>query len=212
MKFNIKDYKISSLIGLIAVIIFTVFTFTSFILYPTQYNPLYDWLSNLGNVYLNPSGAIFFNLGCILSGILLIPFFTGLYNWKPIKKLDKILLILGIIIGIYASVSLIMVGVFPETHLKQHLLAAGGVFGSLFIIIILISLALFRHPKFIHLIGYYGIIAIIIDISFQIICNGRNLLADFHQTIPIPGLEWLVCFASMAWVGFLALNMMLKKV
>ncbi|MDD3985977.1 MAG: hypothetical protein PHY59_08940 [Methanobacterium sp.] len=162
----------------------------------------------MGNIYLNPSGAIFFNLGCILSGMLLIPFFAGLYNWKPIKKLDKILLILGIVIGIYASVSLIMVGVFPETHL----LSAGGVFGSLFIIIIFLSIALFRHPKFIHLIAYYGIITVIIDISFQIICNGKKLLSSFNQTVPIPGLEWTVCFASMAWVGFLALNMLIKKV
>lgn len=202
MKFSIKGYKISSLTGIIAVIIFTVFTFTSFILYPTHYNPLYAWLSNLGNIYLNPSGAIFFNFGCIIC----------LYNLKPVKKLDKILLIFGIVIGIYASVSLIMVGVFPETHLKQHLLAADGVFGSLFIIIILLSLALFRNPKFIHLIAYYGIITIIVDISFQIICYGKNLLASFNQTIPIPGLEWIVCFTSLAWVGFLALNMLIKKV
>ncbi len=212
MKFSIRNYSVSSITGLMAVIVFTVFTFTSLALYPTTYNPLYAWLSNLGNIYLNPSGAIFFNLGCILSGIIMIPFFAGLYKWKPIKKLCKILLILGMVLGIYASVSLIMVGVFPETHLQQHLLAAAGVFGSLFIIIILLSLALFNHPKFIRLIAYYGIIPIVIDIIFQYVSRGNNLLANFHQTIPVPGLEWAAVFASIAWVGFLALNMLIKKV
>ncbi len=212
MKFRIRNYSVSSITGLMAVILFTVFTFTSLALYPTPYNPLYAWLSNLGNIYLNPSGAIFFNLGCILSGIIMIPFFAGLYVWKPIKKLSKILLILGMLLGIYASVSLIMVGVFPETHLQQHLLAAAGVFGSLFIIIILLSVALFNHPKFIRLIAYYGIIPIIIDIVFQFISKGNNLLANFQQTVPVPGFEWAAVFASIAWVGLLAINMLIKKV
>ena len=212
MKLRIRNYSVSSITGLMAVIVFTVFTFTSLVLYPTPYNPLYAWLSNLGNIYLNPSGAIFFNLGCILSGIIMIPFFAGLYEWKPIKKLSKILLILGMLLGIYASVSLIMVGVFPETHLQQHLLAAAGVFGSLFIIIILLSVALFNHPKFIRLIAYYGIIPIIIDIIFLFISKGNNLLANFQQTIPVPGFEWAAVFASIAWVGFLAVNMLIKKV
>ncbi len=212
MKFRIRNYSVSSITGLMAVIVFTVFTFTSLLLYPTPYNPLYAWLSNLGNIYLNPSGAIFFNLGCILSGIIMIPFFAGLYEWKPIRKLSKILLILGMLLGIYASVSLIMVGVFPETHLQQHLLAAAGVFGSLFIIIILLSVALFNHPKFIRLIAYYGIIPIIIDIIFQFISKGNNLLANFQQTIPVPGFEWAAVFASIAWVGFLAVNMLIKEV
>ena len=212
MKFRIRNYSVSSITGLMAVIVFTVFTFTSLVLYPTPYNPLYAWLSNLGNIYLNPSGAIFFNSGCILSGIIMIPFFAGLYEWKPIKKLSKILLILGMLLGIYASVSLIMVGVFPETHLQQHLLAAAGVFSSLFIIIILLSVALFNHPKFIRLIAYYGIIPIIIDIIFQYISKGNNLLANFQQTIPVPGFEWAAVFASIVWVGFLAINMLIKKV
>ncbi len=198
MKLRIRNYSVSSITGLMAVIVFTVFTFTSLVLYPTPYNPLYSWLSNLGNIYLNPSGAIFFNLGCILSGIIMIPFFAGLYEWKPIKKLSKILLILGMLLGIYASISLIMVGIFPETHLQQHLLAAAGVFGSLFIIIILLSVALFNHPKFIRLIAYYGIIPIIIDIIFQFISKGNNLLANFQQTIPVPGFEWAAVFASIA--------------
>ncbi len=116
------------------------------------------------------------------------------------------------LLGIYASVSLIMVGIFPETHLQQHLLAAAGVFSSLFIIIILLSVALFNHPKFIRLIAYYGIIPIIIDIIFQFISKGNNLLANFQQTNPVPGFEWAAVFASIAWVGFLAINMLIKKV
>jgi hypothetical membrane protein len=50
-----------NILGLLAVFVFTIFTFISVALYPTPYNPLYDWLSNLGNTNLNHFGALFFN-------------------------------------------------------------------------------------------------------------------------------------------------------
>jgi hypothetical protein len=213
MKIKVGEYSLSSITGLLSVVIFTVFTFTSLALYPTPYNPLYDWLSNLGNINFNPIGAYFFNWGCILAGLTLIPFFAGLYSWKPIQTYSKILLILGIFLGIFASISLIFVGIFPETHITQHMLAASGVFGSLFIIIILMNLALYKNPKFIHLVAYYGFFAIIINLSFKYMLSAnKDILGVFNPTIPVPGFEWLSVFASLAYVGFLALNMVMKKV
>ena len=213
MKLKIGRYSLSSITGLLAVLIFTIFTFISVALYPTPYNPLYNWLSNLGNINFNPIGAYFFNWGCILAGITLIPFFAGLYSWKPMEIYSKILLVLGILLGIFASISLIMVGIFPETHITQHMLAAAGVFGSLFIIIILLNLALFRNPKFIRTVAYYGFFAIIVNLIFKyMLSDNKDILGVFNPTVPIPGLEWASVFASLAYVGFLALNMVIKKV
>jgi len=213
MKLKFHKYSLSSITGLMAFIIFTVFTLTSLALYPIPFNPMYDWLSNLGNINFNPIGAYFFNWGCIISGIILIPFFAGLYSWKPQQTWSKIILILGMGLGIFASLSLIMVGVFPETHIHQHLLAATGVFGSLFIIIILVNLALFKNPKFIRGVAYYGLLAIIIDIIFKYILSAdKNILAVFNPTVPVPGLEWASVFLSLAWIAILAINMLIKKV
>jgi hypothetical membrane protein len=213
MILKIRGYSLSSITGLLAVSIFTIFTFISVALYPATYNPLYDWLSNLGNINFNPIGAYFFNWGCILAGLTLIPFFAGLYSWNPRETYSKILLILGILLGIFASISLILVGIFPETHITQHMLAAAGVFGSLFIIIILVNLALFKNPKFIRSVAYYGFFAIIIDLSFKYMMSAnKDILGIFNPTTPIPGFEWASVFASLAWVGFLALNMAIKKV
>jgi hypothetical membrane protein len=94
MYLKFHNYSIGAIAGIIGFAIFTVFTLTSFFLYPTTYNPLYDWLSNLGNINLNPLGALFFNWSCIISGVTLILFFVGLYAWRPQKKWSKILLIL----------------------------------------------------------------------------------------------------------------------
>jgi fluoride ion exporter CrcB/FEX len=208
MSGNFSTWPISAKTGVLAFTIFTVFTLTSVALYPTMFNPLYMWLSNLGNVDLNPLGAVFFNLGCIITGIILLPFFIGLYQWEPKSKWSKILLIVGIVIGIFTSISLVMVGIFPETHIEQHMLAAAGVFGSLFLVLILLSLALFKHPKFRRWIAYYTIVPILIDLSFKYILSlNKELLAVFNPTIPIPAMEWASVFASLLWVLFLANNM-----
>ena len=84
------------------------------------------------------------------------------------KKIEKSLLILGIIIGIFASLSLIMVGVYPETQVNLHVQAATAVFSSLFLIIMLINLALFQNPKFIRSVAYFGVFAIVVDIYIPI--------------------------------------------
>ncbi len=213
MKLKFNKYSLSSITGLIAVIIFTVFAFTSLALYPVPYNPLYDWLSNLGNINFNPMGAYFFNWGCIIAGFIMIPFFAGLYVWKPKRNYSKILLLLGIGLGIFASLSLIMVGVFPETYIHKHMLAAAGVFGSLFIIIILVNLALFNDPKFVRGVAYFGFLAIIIDVSFKYILSAdKNILSVFYPTTPVPGVEWAAVFASLGWVALLAINMIIKRV
>ena len=213
MKLKVYKYSISAITGILAVVIFTVLTFVSVLLYPVSYNLLYDWLSNLGNVNLNPVGAIFFNWACIVSGLILIPFFVGLYAWKPPKTWSKVLLIVGMIIGIFASVSLVMVGVFPETHIQPHLIAATDVFRSLFIIIILLSLALFKNPNFMKGVAYFGFVPIIIDLYFQYTLSiYQNLLSVFNPTVAVAGLEWAAVFASLAWVGLLSLNMLIKGV
>ena len=203
-----------NILGLLAVFVFNIFTFISVALYPTHYNPLYDWLSNLGNSNLNPFGALFFNWGCIITGLIFIPFITSLYQWNLSKKWSKIFLMMGIILGVFASISLIGVGVFPETHINLHILVASGVFGSLLFIIIFLSIALYNHPKFIHLIAYWGIIAVLTDLSLVIILSlpeFENVLASFHPTVPIPGIEWVSVFSSLIWVGLLSYNMMIKE-
>ena len=213
MQLKYRNYSLSSITGLTAFIIFTVFTLISVTLYPSPYNPLYDWLSNLGNINLNPMGAFFFNWGCIISGIFLIPFFIGLFSWNPEKTWSKLLLIFGMVIGIFASVSLIFVGIYPETQIILHVQAATAVFSTLFLIIILINLALFGNPKFVRGVAYFGVLAILFDLTFQyMVVSNKNMLAVFNPNVAVPGLEWACTFLSMGWLALLALNMLIKKV
>lgn len=213
MQLKYHNYSLSAITGIAAFIVFTIFILVSVFLYPTYYNPLYGWLSNLGNINLNPSGAIFFNWGCIITGLILIPFFVGLYDWKPHKIWGRILLVLGMVFGIFASISLIMVGIYPETESTLHFIAATDVFSSLFIIIIVINLALYENPKFVRGVAYFGVLAIIVNITFQyMVVSNKNILSVFNPTTAVPGLEWASTWLSLIWLALLALNMLVKKV
>jgi hypothetical membrane protein len=174
--------------------LFCVFTFTSWALYPTSYNPVNNWLSDLGNSSYNPTGAIFFNAGCVLTGIMLFPFFLGLYKWYTNENWRRISLILTQTIGSLAAFSLVMIGVFSEDYGEIHGVWSVVFFLLNFIVLILANVSLFTHPKYIRHIAYYVFIVVAI-----------NLIFAFLYTIPL--LEWLTVFASLGYVGLLVYNM-----
>lgn len=206
---NLEKYHLD-LFGILALVIFTTFTFISVSLYPQSYSVLFDWLSNLGNVNLNPLGAVFFNIGCLITGILLIPFMVNLFRWDRNIIYVRALIILAMILGLFACISLIGVGIFPETHIHLHVLAATGVFESLFLIIILMTAATFNHPRFLSTVALIGAAAVIIDVVFIIVLSKpeyHDALATFHTTVPIPGLEWAAVFSALIWVAALSYNM-----
>jgi len=64
-------WPINSVAGAAVIVLYCVLTSSSWALLPTTYNPITNWLSDLGNSSYNPTGAIFYNLGCILTGIAL---------------------------------------------------------------------------------------------------------------------------------------------
>lgn len=201
--------------GMLALVVFTLFTLTAAALYPLHYNPLYDWLSNLGVEKLNHSGAMYFNLGCIITGLILIPFFITLRRWGHVQNWSKIILVLGIFLGIIASISLIGVGVFPVTNFQMHSITAFGVFNTLFFIILLLNLALFKHPKFINYVGYWGVIAAFITLTFQIMLllrQNKDIFATINTTVPLPGMEWAAIFSFLVWVALLSYNMWKKDI
>lgn len=101
--------------AVICIPIYITFTFISH-LYNTKLNPLTNWLSDFGNPLMNPSGAVFYNMGCIIVAILLIVFYIGIYHWyrnRIIAKKYIICYVLAQISGIMASIFLILASLFP---------------------------------------------------------------------------------------------------
>ena len=193
MEFNLLKWPISCIAGIMGIIFFCAFTFTSWALYPTSYSPVENWLSDLGNSSFNPEGAIFFNVGCVLTGIALFPFFGGFYKWYTDEKWRKISLIITQTLGSLAAFSLMMIGVFSEDYGEMHHLWSVVFFVLILIVLILGGVSLFTHPNYIRPIAYYGFVVAIINLIFA--------------SYSIPLLEWFTVFTALGYVGLLVYNM-----
>ena len=186
----------SSLAGFAVIILYCTFTFSSWALFSRAFNPVNNWLSDLGNSSsaYNPKGAILYNLGCILTGITLFPFFTGLYKWHITEKWRKASLILSQTIGCLAAFALILIGIFSEDSGSLHTLWSDVFFLLNFLVLVLVGASLFTHPRYMKIVAYYGFIVAAI-----------NLALVFSSNTPL--LEWFTVFTALGYVGLMAGNM-----
>jgi len=192
---NPLKWPIGCVSGIAVIALYCTFTFTSLALYPTPYSPVTNWLSDLGNRSFNPVGAVFYNIGCVLTGIALFPFFAGLYKWYTREKWRKISLIATQIVGIFAAFSLIMIGVFSEDFMEQHAFWSSVFFVLNLVVLILVGLSLFTHPSYIKPIAYYGFLVAGINMVFVLVYN-------------TPLFEWFTVFTALGYVGLLVYNML----
>ncbi|MBP1945033.1 DUF998 domain-containing protein [Methanobacterium petrolearium] len=174
--------------GILAVFIFLILLFTAYLMFPGQYTPLENWMSDLGNMELNPQGAVFFNFGCIIAGFILIPFFVSL-SWLK-REDDNKLLITTQILGFIAAIFLIMVGIFPENYPPWHWMWSALFFITLLIFLVLVTIFMWSHPLFPRSLVYYGFFVIIVDLYFITI----NIIPIW---LPKPLLEWFSVISAL---------------
>ncbi len=116
-----KKQYLSFVSSIFLVTSYLLFTFLSLMNFPTSYSPMSHWLSDLGNTYLNPRGALFYNIGIILTGIAMISFFLGLSSWAMANnKKQKVMLFLTQLFGFLGSLSVVMSAVFPINIKEVH--------------------------------------------------------------------------------------------
>jgi hypothetical membrane protein len=162
-----------------------------------MYSPVTNWLSDLGNSSYNPKGAILYNLGCILTGIALFPFFIGLYKWYSEERRFRTRLLAVQTIGCLAAFSLIMIGVFSENAGWLHDMWSDVFFVLNLIVLVLIGAFLFPHPRYIKVISYYAFVVAAINLAFLVLPS-------------TPLLEWFTVFTALGYVGLISYNMMEK--
>jgi hypothetical membrane protein len=151
------------------------------------------WLSDLGNSSYNPQGTIFYNVGCVLTGLALFPFFAGLYYWYTDEKWRKSLIVTTQAIGFIAAFALMMIGVFSEDSGAIHHLWSVVFFVFNLLVLILAKVSLMTHRKFIRPIGYYGLVVAVINPLF---------IGLSYTSI----LEWFTVFTALGFVAFLSYN------
>ena len=107
--------------GIIAVVGYLFFALLAYSQYPLPFSPMTNWLSTLGDYTLNPNGAIFYNLGIILTGLMLLLFFVGLSAWKiENNRVQVVMLRLAQIFGGLGALCTMMSAIFPMNNFKIH--------------------------------------------------------------------------------------------
>src|SRR6266540_2705326 len=108
--FNNKQVWVT---GFMATAIYLICTTVAFFDYPHVYSPFANWLSDLGNPIINPTGAFSYNLGCVLTGLCLTFFSLGLKIWNDGDRKRRTLLVIAQVTGILSSLALIVSAFFP---------------------------------------------------------------------------------------------------
>ena len=193
MNLNPRKWPLITLSGILVITVYCVFTLISWAFYPEPFSPWANYLSRLGNFDHSSFGAYFYNLGCLLTGAALVPFFLGLNIWYSEGRLSKILLIGGQIIGILSAIALIMIGIFSEDQGSPHMMASSTFFVLNFIVLILVNVALLWNPKFLKVIAVYGFSVNALSLGFELAVGG-------------PLVEWFTVFGSLGFVALLSFN------
>jgi hypothetical membrane protein len=179
--------------GGLVILFYCAFTLTSIALFPRSVNPSNTWLSDLGNSTYSPKGAIYYNVGCILTGLALFPFFAGFYYWYTDEKWRKLGIMASQAVGFVAAFSLMMIGVFSEDAGSIHHLWSVVFFVFNFVVLTLTNVSLITHRNFIKTIGYYGLIVAVINLLF-VVLSYTSLL------------EWFTVFTALGYVALLSYN------
>jgi hypothetical protein len=184
--------------GIAAVVIYLIFTLVAFLKYPGAYDPLTNWLSDLGNPIANPSGAIFYRLGCILSGLALVLFYLKLGIWSTGSKKTRRFLTASQCTGVFSAVCLIITGIFPlGTSTEIHSLWSMLLYISLGFFLTFSATALMRNTAFKKGFGYYAFLTAAVNFIFG---------AILHQVF---WAEWISVGMFIAYVLMIVYNSIL---
>ncbi len=194
---KLNKWLISVIPGILVIGFFYTFTFISLAFYPSPFNPVNNWLSDLGNSSYNPNGAFLFNLGCILTGSALFLFYLGMYKFYREEIYHKIAVISIQILGFCSGFALIMLGVYSQEFSGPHMIWAGAFFWLNLCVLILGNIAIIFHKDFMKPIAIYGWSAAGINFLFI-------LLSIFMFNSPL--LEWISVSTALGYVGLLIFN------
>lgn len=172
-----KSYRLIALTGgILGVLCYLAFAILAWSRYPQAFSPANNWLSDLGNPTLNPRGAFFYDSGVVVTGLLLLAFFAGLWAWRiDSNGRQRFLLRLTQALGALGALAMMLSGVFPETFPEVH----GSLSEALYILIgtaFVFSVFALRYaqacPRWLLALG---VLTGAVDITYGVLHNVRPL-------------------------------------
>jgi hypothetical membrane protein len=189
----LSSRSVAPVSGLLAAVEYPVLVVAAFVHYPYVYSPTKNWLSDLGNPVLNPRGAICYDVGAVVTGLLLMPFFLGFSRWRIASNdLQRVLVRLTQIFGLLGAVGVVLSGLFTETLFALHCVISAFLFIFLGAALIFSLAALRYAPTCPRWLLAIGTMAAVLDV-----CYGT------FQNVHL--LEWITTALFLSYVCLLGL-------
>ena len=183
--------------GVACIPVYIAFTFAAH-LDNRQLNPVENWLSDYGNPLLSPGGAVFYNIGCVLTALLLAVFYTGMVRWyrrgRDARK-TNISFAAAQFSGLVGSVFLILTAVFPlGTNTPLHSAFSTVNMIAMDCFLSFTAIGFFMDPKMNKFIGIFGLITSVFNIVTM------NAFDNFFIS------EWIYFLLFMAYMVLVTLQ------
>ncbi|MEI6726342.1 MAG: DUF998 domain-containing protein [Actinomycetes bacterium] len=158
-------YPVTTIAGVASIAVCVSLGSAAYFFYPWAFSPMTNWISDLGNTWLNPRGSMLFRADMVVVGIGLSVFFLGLRALTHGQSLlTRVLIVLAQLSGLVASLALAMTGVFSENQQSAHALWATVLFVSLAVTVMMLGWGVLSHPGVPTWIGYFALAAFAVDI------------------------------------------------
>lgn len=208
-----KNYSnIAVILSVVAVIQFVILTLLAGLFYPGGYSIIGNYFSDLGMVhvhvhgisYLNPISSGMFMTAVFLIVFLLLPYWFLLKKLFSASKLQNILSIAGLIMGIASSISLFMVALNPvDTHTNIHVIYALLFFLSFAFSIFFFSLNFIAHKQYFPIL--YALVMIVLVsflVSEQTLAKIAYILPFWEKIVGYMYFIWILIVDLILWKKF----------
>jgi hypothetical membrane protein len=201
---KIFDPKIAVWFGIVAPLLAIISIGMSIAL-----SPWFSWTDNaLSDLGISPVAPIF-NVGLIVTGILLVVFTISLIRVEWQKKVG----VLGSLSLLSAGISTTCIGIFTEAYMGIHILFALSCFISLTVSLILFTLRFVRDSETRLFVGL-TLLTIVLHIIVWFILSSLYVSiliesSEVLQSTPIALLELFIAFPFLPW--YIALCLRLKR-
>jgi hypothetical membrane protein len=192
---SFRAVQLARMAGVAGALAYLLLALAAFVFYPQDFDPVRNWLSDLGNSLVNPTGAIFYNSGCIIAGLLLGVLYVRLGQWRNGDKVLGRLLTVGQMSGLISSLALILSALFnigqnPRLHGRFSMVFTIGLTWFL----CFTNTALLRHARFWKALGIFG---------FAVAATGLAYGVFINQ----PVAEWVTVALFIVYVIILVANL-----
>lgn len=198
---RLREPRVFSLFGTVGSVIGFLSSILPAAVYEGSEGQVYSifnhFISELGELGVSELAWVF-NVGLILAGLAFIPFMIGLG-----LHLENIIAKVAMVVGVFSSITIVFMGIYPMNYRGAHALAALSFFFSGLFMAGLWSLAIIfqREPRIHRGLSLFGFISTACFVAFVSVgTTNLDPVSERPDFWLLPTLEWAVYFSIIGYL------------